>query len=207
MDIIKKLETSQYASTPAQIQQLTAEVGRGVTASLTYFRCLLVEARVMLGRGRSTNAKQIAAINKAHAKFYPAVLRGIGNDSMEPGEKHRRATFARSAASDIRGGVRAGRDIRAVDVATVTRKDMRPPSGVKRGNRFDRALERGTSTIIAAVTREVKRDQDLAVKQLRAVVEALGEELQRIEKAALPSLTVVSGKMRPAAQHAATARH
>lgn len=144
MNIIEKIEAAHHVATEQQIEQLAqnhytsqSAVGR---ANGVYLRAVIAAAQSKLGtRGRPpAKDAQMSVLTGVHDKFYAAVLRGVTTDDIaaEDGldrtekqrrgiERNRRSNFARTAISAITGYVERGGDLRKLDVASVTKDQLR----------------------------------------------------------------------------------
>jgi hypothetical protein len=149
-----------YRVTPEQVEHMAREVGKGVLASQTYLRCLIVAAQESKKRG-------IRAVNEAHEGFYPAVMRGVNDD-------RRAANFARTAASTLRAYVKRGGKLSDIDVATATKGTLQKWGQPEEpANRAERSAARSIDALLRAVKRVVKRDAALAKRMVSEAVEAL----------------------------------
>ncbi len=159
-----------YRVTPEQVEHMAREAAKGYAAGETYLRCLIVAASDSKKRG-------LRAINEAHALFYPAVLRGVGGEGKEAA---RRATFARSAASTVRGYVKRGGKIADVDVTAVTKHSLRRfGSPDEPTDRVERSAARATDALIRAVVRMAKRNAADARRLVSEAVEALTDAVPK----------------------------
>lgn len=149
-----------YRVTPEQIEHMAREVGKGVLAGLTYLRCLIVAAQESKRRG-------LHAVNEAHERFYTSVLKGVDNDP-------RAATFARTAAATLRGYVKRGGKLAAIDVAAATKGSLRKwgaqPEPV---DRAERSASRANAALLRAVKRIARKDATRARELVREAVDAL----------------------------------
>ncbi len=191
---------NQYVMTEAQIERLAAERLTGATLvdsfDGTYLRALVVATQSKLGakRGkRMATEAQLETLEATAAPFYAAVLRGVitpdieVSADLEPAEatrrtreRNRRATFARTAKATLVAWVTEGGDLRALDVATVTKTELRASVTAARAERGVPAanrIERAQQAILAAVARE---GPDVARERLEAVIEALQAALDEL---------------------------
>jgi hypothetical protein len=119
---------------------------------------------------------QIGALNKAHDRFYPAVLKGVGGNTLDPKERERRGTFARTSLSTLRGFVRAGGDVRTLDLATLSKASLRKASApAEAADRAERSLSRSNATLLRAARRLARRDPARARELITRTIEALRE--------------------------------
>lgn len=192
---------SQYALNESQIESLAAKRTVSIVTvdqlDGTYLRALITGVQSKLGpkKGRTpSDEAQLAALETIAVPFYAAVLRGVTTPdialeaNMEHAlvvvrnrERNRRATFARSAKSTLVAWIEAGGDVRAIDVNTVTKTELRQStlaaSSDDRGLAPESRIERATKTILATVARE---GPDLARAHLESAIEALQEALEAL---------------------------
>lgn len=149
-----------YHVTVEQVEQMAREVRKGYDGVQTYLRCLIVAASESKRRG-------LRAVDEAHERFYPAVLRGVGGEAAA-------ATFARTAASTLRGYLKAGGKLADIDVATATKASLRaygkPAEPV---NRAERSAGRAADMLLRALKRMARRDIETARRMAAEVVEEL----------------------------------
>lgn len=192
---------SQYALNESQIETLAAKRTQSLiavdTSDGTYLRALVSATQAKTGpkRGRSpSDEAQLAVLEPIAVLFYAAVLRGVTTPdiaieaNMEQGdvakrnrERNRRATFARSAKSTLVAWIKAGGDVRGIDVNTVTKTELRQSTQAATqddgGLAPESRIERATKTILATVARE---GPDLARQHLESAIEALQEALDAL---------------------------
>ncbi len=191
---------SKYLLTEQQIETLAAERQSGaiVIESLdgTYLKALITAMQSKLGpkRGKHPDtATQIETLEVSAAPFYAAVLRGVVTPDIEvtpdleaaeaarrTRERNRRATFARTAKATLVAWISEGGDARGLDVATVTKTELRASVTAARSERMPAAasrIERAQQAILAAVARE---GPDEARERLTAVIEALQAALDEL---------------------------
>lgn len=205
-----------YLMTEAQIETLAADHTAGLVAidglDGTYLRALVTGAQSRLGtkRGRvPSSATQLEAVEAIAVPFYAAVLRGVmtRDIALEPAmeaaevtrrtrERNRRATFARTAKSTLVTWVKAGGDVRGLDVAKVTKGELRAAiqaTNAERGLTVANRLERAQGAILAAVARE---GPDEAREHLERVIAALQAALAEIPETGADhgTTSVIHGK-------------
>lgn len=189
-----------YAMNEAQIESLAHDRQSGAVVleafDGTYLRALVNSVQSVLGQKkgkRPDERSQLGALEKIATPFYAAVLRGVTTADIaidanlehdevvkRNRERNRRATFARTAKSTLVAWVRAGGDIRAIDVSTVTKSELRAStvaaqveSDIPAASRVLRAQE--------AILRAVARDPPaVARERLYAVISALQEALDEL---------------------------
>jgi hypothetical protein len=169
-NVVKAIEAANYRPTDVQVEQLAFTVTLGLNSRGTYLRVLaaaVVDANV-------TKRGQLGALNKAHAHFYPHVLAGVGGNSLDSKERERRGTFARTSLSTLRGFVRSGGDVRALDLATLTKASLRKATApVEAADRAERSMSRANATLLRAARRLARRDPGRARELIRHALEAL----------------------------------
>jgi hypothetical protein len=188
-----------YALTEQQIESMTADRTAGLSTiegyDQTYLRVLVNGAQAKLGakRGkRQGTESQLEALENVAGPFYAAVLRGVTSPDVAPDgitdpaeitrrtrERNRRATFARTAKSTIVTWVNEGGDIRAIDVTTVTKTELRTAINTARSERGEtsaRRIETAQAAILAAAAREEPdKARELLVGAIAALQAALEE--------------------------------
>jgi hypothetical protein len=188
MDVVTKITAAKYRATEADIEALTAASVESSRIGPTYMRALMAET--LHATGAKRRPAQLKIFEATHERFYAAVLRGI--DSAIKGapppeaeaavrrahalERNRQGTFARSAASTVRSYLRAGGDLRDVDIAAVTKAELRAkfaPKGT-RSERIAAQWQRAHDTLL----RIAKAEENPT--QARERVEGLLEELQGV---------------------------
>jgi hypothetical protein len=196
--VVKAIEEANYRPTAAQVEQLAFTVTIGMSSRGTYLRILaaFVQTSVTGKRG------QMGALQKAHAEFYPAVLRGVGGNTLDPKERERRGTFARTSLSTLRGFIRAGGDVRALDLSTLTKGSLRKAAApAEAKDRAERSMSRSNATLLRAARRLARRDPARARELITRAIEALREVIPA--KNAKPAATVQ--RIRRATSHAPAA--
>jgi hypothetical protein len=174
MNVIEKIAAANYRPTESDVEQLAFAASLGLSSKGTYLRVLaahVIDANV-------TKRGQLAALKRAHDHFYPHVLKGVGGSSLDPKERERRGTFARTSTSTLRAFAKSGGDIRALDLSTLTksalRKQIAPAEPV---DRAERALQRANSALVRAAARLARRDPTRAREVIALTIEALRETL------------------------------
>lgn len=181
MSILETIIKAKFLADEKQVEALAGIVGEGINASGTYLSVVLAHTQESVGRKRKSKETHLAAIDEIHERFYPSVLRGVGPPAVESAERNRRATFARSAASDLRYFVKQGGDLRSLDAATVSKAKLRAEGKtVPTGTRTERTLTKASAQWERAIRRLAKRDAEAARKEVinqQSHLEALLEEL------------------------------
>lgn len=189
-----------YMMTEAQIETLAAERTQSLvavdTSDGTYLRAIVTGAQSKLGpkRGKRPNDNtQLDAIEAIAVPFYAAVLRGVvtteialdanmeaGEVSRRTRERNRRATFARTAKSTLATWVKSGGDIRGLDVAKLTKTELRTAITAARGERgltVASRVEKAQGAILAAVAREGPDAQREHLERVIAALQAVLDEV------------------------------
>ncbi len=133
--VISAVAASGYKATDAQVSAIARNVATGRKADGTYLRVLVVSTLAGIGAGRGAVMK---AFKGAHAHLYELVREAVGHGVSDPIERNRRATFARTAASTLKAFIKAGGDLKGLDITTVTKTSLRravgppQPTGTRR---------------------------------------------------------------------------
>jgi hypothetical protein len=204
---------------------LTAHAIGGKTAHLS-------RRRGKLASGLQPNevADHLATLESVNSMCYGAVQKAVITSDVEqseelaPSEKSRRAlernrrtNYARTAMTAVRMFVEAGRDVRDVDVRSVTKGWLRetaeryaPPVPSVSTARLLRAATRAGERIVAEAEELATIDPDQAEALLTALVDQLSDTLERIKAGDVGDVggttTVVENRVRAAAQRPALRR-
>lgn len=147
--IMAKILKANFVATPHDVELLAAaHLGASDTAKRAdgSYLCILVAALQAQFNGvRNKKAPTQPELDNhskfladTHTAFYQSVLVGITTDDVADSEalsteerraratvRNNRAGFARSSASTLQGFIRAGGDVRKLDVATVSKTALR----------------------------------------------------------------------------------
>lgn len=213
IDTIQKANysaTDADVETLARQYQSAAE-SQGTTRGV-YLRILLAATQVSIAehvtlrarRGKtrvipeSDRAAQLEKFEACNTRLYAAVLRGVGGEELEdreglkPEERRRRAlernrrtNFARSAAATLRAYIRAGGDVTALPVPTVTKGAIakatsmpdRPASSPAELAR--RRIQRAAERLSSLVESLAGTDKARAVEALRLAMEPVTDLLRK----------------------------
>jgi hypothetical protein len=203
--IISKLEAHPHNATDAQVEQLAHDrYTHGLQVHHTegiYLKVVVAGCQAQLGmvkRGRAPNAQaQLAVLDKVHDRFYAAVLRGVtttdiaADDTLPQDERQRRtlarnarSAFARSTKSTLASYAKAGGDLRALDLAKVSKASLRafvtpPPTGDK----TTQQVAKGEGVLLRAIRRQARASPDAAresiercMADLQKILDGLGDE-------------------------------
>lgn len=191
----KTIEQNGYKATEEQVEELARHHTEGMnqvgSTNATYLRVLLVAAQGILGRARGRAPAipvQVKALNSAHERLYPWVLRGVGGEGIE---SHRLAIFARTAKTTIVMYARAGHDLRKLKAKDATKTALQaavqPPEPT---DRLERSLKRAQDRAIRMIRRMARGDPDGARERLTEMISALQGALDEIPEARVMSHTL-----------------
>jgi hypothetical protein len=230
MNTLERIERNNYVATEQQIETAASERYVSDTAvrrtDQTYLRVIIVGCQAELGpavaRGRrrtpppATKEAQTAVLERVHAKYYAAVLRGITTPDVAPEEglddaerqrrtleRNRRSTFARSAKATLLRYVENGGDMRTLDVKEATkfslRKAVAPPESTDRN---ERQIARAEGMLIRALRRTARTNPEMAADQLERLLEEFQRELDAMTGEGQPEPTAT--QVQPARDFGAT---
>ena len=223
MSTIDNLAKHHYVATEAQVESLAREqytaVSQVAVANSTYLRVLIAGCQAELGTRRRGPVKpepQLGVLEKVHARFYAAVMRGVTTediaqdetlDRTERGrrqlERNRRSGFARSAATTLRNYVRAGGDLRALEVDVVSKSDLQKFVASQASpdiDKFGMRIQRAEKSILNAIKQQARASPDAAAANLEALLERLQTALNELA----PDKTLVA---RPPGEHITAREH
>lgn len=206
MSIIEKIEAGHFVATDAQVEALAHDMyttnAKVQRIDGVYLRVLIAGCQSQLGSATPKRRKsagdieaQMTVLEAIHERFYAAVLRGVttpeiaADASLEPVERqrrslerNRRSTFARTAKSTLVAYVKAGGDLRSVDVSKASKASLRgfaKPALMTAGAK----LARAQTAFVAAATKcaeetpeQAKAILERAMAELRALLNSLDEE-------------------------------
>lgn len=185
-----KLTQSGYVASDAQIEALAVTVHQGEELAGTYLRCLTVAIQSVLGKSRRKVSPdtQMAAVNKIHGDksqgFFGAVCRGLQRGhELAQSDLYSQARFALTCASALRRFAAEGGDIRTLDAATLTRRQVRPERGeaIPAGTtKAEATMLRAQSRIISVAERVAKKDPAEARRLLDDMIDRLSAELDKL---------------------------
>ncbi len=186
--VLARLAAANWVATEEDVTQLATVVTQGTEANGSYLKVVLAECQAKLGpvraRARPMTVEAMAqVVDNAHARFYPAVLAGVGPSDLGTAERARRATFARTAKSTIMAAVRAAVDIRTLPVDTVTKRQLRElakagtappgPEPSPEAVPIAKTVQRAERMLINALTALEAEDHAAAVLAMGRIVDAL----------------------------------
>lgn len=203
--VLDKIESAHYVVTDAQVEALAHDMyttnTRAQRIDGVYLRVLLAECQSKLGpaspkRRKSTGDidAQMVVLDAAHDRFYAAVLRGVttpdvaADASLEPDERqrrslerNRRSIFARTAKSTLATYVRAGGDLRSVNVDKATKALLRSFSKPA-ATTPDAAINRAHAAYIKALTQRCEDNPDEARTEIERAMSELRAILRDLDK-------------------------
>lgn len=208
MNIIQTIARAHYAATEAQVETLAHAVVLGKQGESTYLRVLVAHCQAKTGtatRRKLPTESAEAIIDEVHGKLYPAVQRGVqsnglGGDGMDQKEVNRRSTFARTSASELRGFVARGGDLRTLKVDELTRAQLRKFGvTVPTGTRAERSLQKSADALERAARRVARGDPDAAAERIEATIAKLQAVLDELNEGPQEDTgaTTVVGARRP----------
>lgn len=210
------LEAKHYVATESDIQKLAAAIidadqttgnGRG-----TYLRALVATSQRELGadpRQRNGNGprlseaaalEQLTAFQTVAERFHKACVKVARATVPEPDTTliRQRTAFARSAASTVRGYIRAGNDITLLAAHKATKRALATPV-VKRRMTVD-AMRRKALALSGQLERLAR---NLQAANREAAAETLGPMLARLAKVAGQTASAPRIAREAAAEHRA----
>lgn len=194
-----KLEAKNYVATDHDVELLAAAhlacTDAAKRADVSYLRVLvqMLKARFDGVKGRrkasaadrDNHSKYLAEI---HTRLYAFVLRGIttpdvmDEETLDPDTRrgraavrNSRAAFARSSASTLQTFIRAGGDIRSLDVASVVKSQLRAWAKAQSPDH-----NAGVEAIQSAIKRVEREAAELEPDEARTTIEGCMERLQAI---------------------------
>lgn len=184
MSTLEAIIKAKYIASGSQVEHLAGIVANGQQGGGTYLKVLIAHTLEALhGRKRVSKRAQRNAVDEMHTKLYEHVLKGVGPADLDQVERNRRATFARTAASDLRGFIASGGDVREVDLDTVTKQQLREyGKRVPAGTRIERALSKSVDAVVRAVQRIAKKNPAKARARLEAARDQLDSLLEQLEE-------------------------
>lgn len=228
--IENKIEKAHYVANEHDVELLAAAHLATTEASKRtdgqYLRILVQALKSQFdgvrGKRRPTTAElenHSAFLADTHTRLYVAVLRGITTPDVEDDEtltveerreraavRNNRAGFARSSASTLQMFIRAGGDVRTLDVAVVTKTSLRTwtkantPDATPRQDFIMSALtrlEREARTLVAEDPDEGRTVVEDCMKRLQVILDDLDkadEEAPHVATDVLGKSQVVPGR-------------
>jgi hypothetical protein len=205
-----KIERAHYVATEHDVELLAAShlacTDAARRADGHYLRILVagLQAKFDGNKHRKKAVKadfeaHAALLTEIHQRYYPWVLKGVTTDDVADDptlhdnerrlralQRNARAGFARSTASTLLGFIRAGGDVRGLDVTTVTKTSLRTwtRAATSEGSnpRVDRIvadmkrLERDARNLMAEDPDEARVTIQDCMERLQRILDELGTE-------------------------------
>lgn len=194
------LEQKGFLATPDDVASVVESVltanSEADAGRLSYLKILIAttqnalagKPRVHAGKASKLKPDDIVAQLKALAdvndRFYPTVSRVV-IASLPAGTKdkglevNRRTNFARTALSAVRSFIKAGNDITAVGLKTVTKASLavkRPPKPPS-GPRLKARAESQSKTLVATLMALADTDRAAAIEEMQLVLGQLTDQM------------------------------
>jgi hypothetical protein len=206
VDILSTIESSNYVATVDQVEALArtyqASDEQAQRARGSYLRILVAALQVHLGmsepritalRGKLPSVSDVnadlAALNIVHVTYYEAIQRVIitpdvaDAKGLKMAERKRRAlvrnsrsAFARTSKSTLAAYIRAGGNVRALNVLQLTKASLREwtsehASGS--GLTFEQRAARFANRVVKQLAALSEEDTDLANRTMNACISRL----------------------------------
>lgn len=230
-NIIVKIEKAHFVTTPADILALTKErlvaIGTTNRSGTTYLRALLGTTLSHLGlkprqrqQGHPPKMKdeeqrrQLKGLEEIHLSFYEQVLKAIDETPLTDEDlpksgrtspkavKTRRATFARTSMSMLRGWVRAGRSLDVLPPDKVTKWSLVIKDGTKRKRavspkRLATKIEKQSKELIINILALSETDKDTALRELQTTIGILTDQYVKLGATVTRDSAVAIAEQRP----------
>jgi hypothetical protein len=181
--------------------QDTAGAGR-----TNYLRTLIVATQEELGHKKGEPVTtQLGAVKRVHERFYDLVLKAAApfvpkGTKDRAVELHRRANFARTSLSAVRGHIRAGEDIVTLSAAKATKgalaRKERPPKSMS-AKQWRARIGGQAQGLIAALTGLAGTDKAAAVAEVQRALGQLTAHLGSLGVLSTKDATQSHAEMRP----------
>ncbi len=154
------------------------------TGRVSYLRALVSTTQENLKKGQEPTT-QLAALMAVHERFYALVLAAaeefVPKGTKDRGvELHKRANFARTSLSALRGHVKAGGDIATLIATKTTKASLRvrkgptkPPSAA----RLKKRTETVSKTFMATLMELSDADKAAAIEEIQLIIGQLSTQL------------------------------
>lgn len=230
-NVLTKIEKAHFITTPADIHDLTKErlnaIGTTNRSGTTYLRALLATTLDALGlepRQRSQGhppkmkpedqKSQLAGLEATHTSFYEQVLKAIDETPLTEDDipktgrtspkavKTRRANFARSAMSMLRGWVRAGRSLDALPPTKVTKWSLVIHHGTKRQRalspkRLAAKAVKQSKELVTTLLALSDVDKEVALREIQTTIGILSDQYVKLGAHATRDSAIAVAEQRP----------
>lgn len=197
------LEARSYLATDADIASLTGEI---LSAQLMmdsgprrYLRCVVAVTIDDLGAKQRVNSakvkkideaeqtRQLGALEKTLGRFYPIIVKAA-SENLPPGkegralELNRRTNWARTAASAVRGWIKAGHDLTTVAASRASKATLgvTPKPRAPSPNRLRTRVERDSKAVVAGVMELATSDKAAAISEIQLLMGQLAAQLAEL---------------------------
>jgi hypothetical protein len=175
------------------------------TGRTTYLRTLIEAVQEQLGKRGQDMKAQLVALKAQHQRFYAVVMR-VAEDYVPVGTKHRktelhrRATFARTATTSLRGHIRAGGDAMTLKAVTATKAALRVRAGPQAAPSLKRLATNAkgqSNRVLTMLEALAKADKPAAIAETQALLGALTAQLLKLGVASTQDALVSTAEHRP----------
>ena len=183
--VVEAIARAKFIATDVQVESLAALVADGKKANSTYLSVLVAHTQNELSGKRKISRSTVKGLLKVvHDRFYPCVLKGVSAEGMDAKERNKKATFARTCASDLRHYIGRGGDIRKLEPGEVRKHKLRSYGRrVPTGTRAERSFVRAESAVLRAAKKIARDNPSKARKQIKAMQSELQTFLRKLTKA------------------------
>lgn len=213
------LEQRNYIATDADISSLTGEI---LSAQFTldsgprrYLRAVVATTiheldapqRVRSGKvekiDEAEQTRQLAALEKVLGRFYPIIVKAA-SENLPAGkaralELNRRTNWARTAASAVRGWIKAKHDLRTIAAARVSKAmlTVTPQARAPSPGRVRSRVERTSKALVADVMELATVDKAAAIAELQLLMGQLAGQLEELGVTATKDPKAAAAEHRP----------
>lgn len=155
MGVLEDIEYSKYIATEAMIENLAWQhvhaIEFGKRSKSTIMQILLATAQ--------QDGGTLEALKEVYARIYPWVRRGVEKAGFTGKELDSKCKFAHSAMSTLKTFAERGGDLNDIDPATVTKRDLQPPSTPTK-------VQNQQQSLIESLKVLARSDEKAALKQI-----------------------------------------
>lgn len=216
-----KIESKRYVASEHDVELLAAahlacdDATKRVDVSYLRILVATLQSRFNGVKGRrkvsaSDLENHSAFLAETHTKLYAFVLRGVttpevvDEETLDPDTRrgraavrNSRAAFARSSASTLQAFIRAGGDVRGLDVDSVKKSALRAWAAAQQPSAPGDAIQAALKKLEREATTLAEDDPDTAKEAIEGVMERLQAILDGLDAPDAASITQVL-KGRPA---------